>query len=93
MKVDILSIDAEGYSVIRFDIVVNGETRTFEQNIILPVNNDAKRRKILKQYVSDYKKGLLGIPSESEPIAEDVTSSPTLATRIKEAGQAIKRIF
>lgn len=93
MKVDILTIDAVGHATIRFDVIVDGEPKTFTQDVLLPVNDDNKRRKILDQYVTDYQNGLLQPEQPAEPIIEDATSRPAFGDRIKEVGQAIKRIF
>ncbi len=97
MKVDILTLNDEGYATIRFDVIVNTEdgpsTQTFTQDVILPLNDDSKRRQILDQYVTDYQNGLLQPEQPAEPIIEDATSRPAFGDRIKEVGQAIKRIF
>lgn len=97
MKVDILTIDAVGHATIRFDIIVEGENgptpKTFTQDVLLPVNDDNKRRKILDQYVTDYQNSFLIQEADIAPVIEDATSRPPITDRIKEVGQAIKRIF
>lgn len=93
MKVDILTIDAVGHATIRFDIIVEGEPKTFTQDVLLPVNDDNKRRKILDKYVTDYQNSFLIQEADIAPVIEDATSRPPITDRIKEVGQAIKRIF
>lgn len=93
MTVDILSFDkASGYAQIRVWVTVRGEQRFYEQTVILPTDNDAKLRDILKKYGEDYEAELNGELPKTE-IIEDVTANPSLSTRLSDVGQAIKRIF
>lgn len=93
MTVDILSFDkASGYANIRVWVEVRGEQRFYEQTVILPTDNDAKLRDILKKYGENYEAELNGEAPKKE-IIEDVTANPSLSTRLSDIGQAIKRIF
>ena len=93
MTVDILSFDkASGYANIRVWVEVHGEQRFYEQTVVLPTDNDAKLRDILKKYGEDYEAELNGEAPKTE-IIEDITANPSLSTRLSDIGQAIKRIF
>lgn len=93
MKVDILTLNDAGYATIRFDVIVDGEPKTFTQDVLLPVDDANRRRKILDQYVTDYQNSFLIPEADIAPVIEDATSRPPITDRIKEVGQAIKRIF
>jgi len=93
MTIDLLTQDKDtGYAEIELHLNVHGEIQHFRQNVMLPVNDDAKMRSILKSYGEEYEASLNNVVIDT-PLVEDVTADPSLGTRLKEVGQAIKRIF